>query len=174
MPSGGVVKQGEPLPRYTPLARKTPMRRSGWKREGGSPARTPHPSPSKRERDAAERKAERWAKNVLKVRSGGWCECCGQAEATNFSHREGKGVGGIWTPANGLHACGWGNLSGCHGRIHQNPKWARDEMGWRLKSHEDPLAMPALLARWGWVLLDDEGGMVQLSAVEASALLHPP
>lgn len=97
------------------------------------------------------------------------CEGCSQERATDWSHRIGAGVGGEWRASNGLHLS-----RRCHQLIHSWPALARNEWGWRLESHEDPLSMPALLAVHGWVLLDDEGGMVQISAVEASALLHPP
>jgi hypothetical protein len=56
-------------------------------------------------------------KAIMRRRSGGLCEVCGRAVATDFHHRRPRGAGGTsvaWVnlPANGLHIC-----RGCHDRI---------------------------------------------------------
>jgi hypothetical protein len=98
------------------------------------------------------------------------CEGCGQAAASNWSHRIGRGVGGLWAPSNGLHLCGSGT-TGCHGYIGAEPTLARDERGWRLESHEVPAEVPALHWLHGWVLLDDDGGFELVDAEAAGAAL---
>ena len=152
------LRTTKPLERGGPLHRKTPMR------SGGPRTSTPCPSPSKAARDAERRQAEREAKAIAWARSGGLCELgmAGWCEgaATNFSHRLGAGVLGGWSAANGLYSCGSGT-TGCHGWVHDQPAAAR-ELGWRLERRcgDDPLVIPARHARFGWVLLDEEGGVV--------------
>lgn len=150
------LRTNTPLARGAGLRRKTPMPRGG-------PRRTPPcPSPSKAARDAAAREAERLTKEIAWARSGGVCELgmAGWCEgaATNLSHRLGAGVLGAWSASNGLYSCGSGT-TGCHGWVHHEPTAARD-LGWRLerRCRDDPLAIPVRHARFGWVLLDDEGG----------------
>ena len=97
-------------------------------------------------------------RRIVRVRSGGVCEVCGQARATSQHHR--RKVGRVSVPSNVLDTCGDGT-TGCHGRIEANPDWARAS-GWWVDSTEDPAATPVVLAAWpGWrVLLDDEGLIV--------------
>lgn len=108
---------------------------------------------------------ERLARKLVRARSGDVCEGCGQARATNWSHRIAKGQGGPWCPSNGLHLCGSGT-TGCHGFIEDEPTVARDQRGWRLKPTDDPLTSPALHWLHGWVLLDPDGS---LTSVEGQA-----
>jgi hypothetical protein len=110
---------------------------------------------------------ERRARKLVRTRSGGACEGCDQAAATNCSHRISRGVGGLWCPANLLHLCGSGT-TGCHGYIEDEPTSARDERGWRLESTDIPTEMPVLLAGVGWALLDANGGVVQVDAESAA------
>lgn len=107
---------------------------------------------------------ERECRDIVHQRSGGDCEiriagvCLGRA--TNFQHRLAKKHGGRFLPSNGLDVCGHGNLSGCHGYIHQNPKLAV-ERGWTVPSWGDPATTPAEVWMWGHMqaaaLLDDAG-----------------
>lgn len=99
---------------------------------------------------------------IVLDRSGGMCEVCGAARATNVHHRRGRGMGGtrraIHSPAWLLAVCGQGNTSGCHGRI-EGDRTAAEANGWALPwSVEDATAAPVRLALYGLVLLDDEGG----------------
>jgi hypothetical protein len=120
---------------------------------------------------AAEGEAERWAKAIVRARSnqagtGRVCEGCDEARADDWSHRVGEGVGGLWVPSNGLDLC-----RPCHRWLHANPDEARIERGWRLESTDDPLLVPALHARWGWVFLADDGG-IRPTDITARAVLQ--
>ena len=131
------------------------LRRTGWVPKPRSP------------RKAAEEAAEHRTKAIVKVRSGGSCEICG-AKAENVAHRVAKSQGGPWDPANALHLCGQGNLSGCHGWTHQHSGEDDGQAGgWILRSHHDYAAEPAYIlhrdetgvARFGWVLLRSDGSV---------------
>ncbi len=92
------------------------------------------------------------AKDAIKKRSGGLCEGCRKREATEYHHRKFKSRGGIGTVANGLHLCGWGNHTGCHGKAHS----AEPPSGWALHSWDDPLLVPVELHA-GTFYLDNAG-----------------
>jgi len=73
------------------------------------------------------------------------------SETADWSHRWGRGTGGLWSPANGLHLC-----RADHQWLHESPERARAG-GWALESESDPAAEWVWLptpfpARW---LLDD-------------------
>lgn len=102
-----------------------------------------------RERAAAERSA----RLIVHERSGGLCEVDGQARAADWAHRVAEGQGGPWCPSNGLHLC-----RDHHAWCHAHPAAAR-ERGWLLRSTDDPLATPALLAVHGLVLLLPDGSI---------------
>ncbi len=102
---------------------------------------------------------ERTARQLVRGRSLGLCEIridgiC-TSRATDWSHRESKGVGGKWRAANGLDAC-----RQCHRYITERPAEAY-EHGWFVHSYDDPATVPVLIhnATTGhdWVLLDDHG-----------------
>jgi Mor family transcriptional regulator len=95
---------------------------------------------------------------IVRERSGGRCEVCGFAKATNFQHRKAVAHGGPWDAANGLDVCGHGNLTGCHGRIHQCPTEAY-ENGWSVRSGHSYSATPVRLAVHGLAYLDSTGGV---------------
>jgi hypothetical protein len=99
--------------------------------------------------------AERNARKVVRTRSGGICEICGNAQATNFGHRKNRSQGGQWSASNGLDLCGSGT-TGCHGHATVNPALARSR-GWAVLSTDDPAEMPVFLASQGWVFLLDDG-----------------
>jgi hypothetical protein len=88
------------------------------------------------------------AKAAIKKRSGGFCEGCGQREATEYHHRKFKSRGGMGAVANGLHLCGWGNHTGCHGKAHS----ADPPTGWALKSWDDPLLVSVTLVTGDYYL----------------------
>jgi hypothetical protein len=54
-------------------------------------------------------------------RSGGVCEYCRAARASEMHHRITRGAGGGWYPSNILHLC-----NGCHRKATLNPRWAQD------------------------------------------------
>lgn len=93
---------------------------------------------------------EREARAIVRARSNGVCEGCRRARATDWSHRVSRAQGGPWTPSNGLDLC-----HPDHMWLHLNPA-AAGELGWYLKSWQDPLTVPAVVGGLR-VLLDDEG-----------------
>lgn len=98
------------------------------------------------------------ARRLVRERSGGMCEVCGAARATNYQHRKGKAHCSpleLWIPSNGLDVCGHGNTSGCHGLIHQNPT-AAIANGWTVPSWGDPRTAPVYRLSQR-VLLHDDG-----------------
>lgn len=122
-------------------------------------AATRKPMVAKRQPVTAE---ERHARKVVRARSGGMCEVCGRAPATNFQHRQGKAQMGAWTVVNGLDVCGMGNVSGCHGAIHQSPALAY-ERGWSVRSTHDPAEVAVWLAGRGWSYLRPDGSVAPVS-----------
>lgn len=163
------MARGGPLQRRVPLPRgeaSLPPRsaRSVPGPNGARAAPQPRPLSAARQAKAA---AERSSKRIVKARSGGVCEGCGQARANDWSHRVGEGVGGPWCPSNGLHLC----RIACHGFIGAEPTAARDLRGWRLDSWDDPLELPARHWLHGFVLLDVDGGMTRVGEVEALTAL---
>lgn len=122
----------------------------------------PCPSPTPKVKRPTVSPEEKRARQLVRARSNGVCECCDRRRATDYSHRAGVGVGGGWCSANAMDSC-----RPCHRWHHSNPKAARDERGWRLESHENPAEMPVLHALHGWVLLDEDGGWVQVDAADA-------
>lgn len=100
-------------------------------------------------------KAEMAARRLVRERSGGICEVCGAARATNYQHRKNRSQGGQWSAANGLDDCGSGT-TGCHGFIHANPAKSY-AAGWSVKGAFDESSTPVRTVR-GLVLLDNEGG----------------
>jgi len=76
------------------------------------------------------------AKAFVHARSGGICEGCEKAEATEIHHRKFKSRGGTHDVWNLLHLCGWGNHTGCHGVAHS---LEGDLRGWSVNSWADPL-----------------------------------
>ena len=94
-------------------------------------------------------------RNVVSQRSGGICESCGQARATEMHHRLFRSQGGLHTPSNLLHLCGWGNHTGCHGTAHSGALAVL--LGLTVESGDDPRVTPVEHALFGRVLLTDEG-----------------
>jgi hypothetical protein len=140
------------LTRKTPFKNgSTPLRRGALQRGAAISRAAAKPKPPKR--DPAEAKA----RAVVAARSGGLCERCGRAPATNWHHRQGRSAGGVWSPENGLHLCGSGT-TGCHGEVTVNPRISY-ERGWSVRSTADPAAEPVWLAGRGWHYLDADGGV---------------
>jgi hypothetical protein len=120
--------------------------------------------------------AERLARELVRARSMGVCEGCGQKPATDYAHRVGRGQGGAWSAANGLHLCGPGNYGGCHAA----PRSLAESLGWVIRGRRDPLTVPAFI--WpdpyapSWVFLTDDGLYVyadQEAVLEAGFDLTP-
>lgn len=132
------------------------MPRSGLPQpEGHAPRK-----PTKRPTVSPE---ERSARQVVKARAAGRCEGCGTTGPTDWSHRIGRAVGGPWCPTNGLALC----RVRCHRRVGEDPTAARDELGWRLRSTDRPVELPARHWQMGFVLLDADGGMTPVDPDDA-------
>lgn len=105
---------------------------------------------------------EKQCREIVRQRSGGVCEVCGRARATNFQHRKNRSQCAKderWLPSNALDVCGSGT-TGCHGTIHRLPSLAYTS-GHSVKSGETPSEVPVVL--WhGLVLLHDDGGFAPL------------
>lgn len=140
------MKRRTPLRRTTRLVARTPIKRGNTKLGIRRPKTW-----------TAQEKKDR---KLVDVRSGEWCElripgvCLGLA--TNKQHRLAEAHGGPTVPSNLLDVCGMGNVTGCHGYIHQNPIVAVKN-GWTVKSGGDFRSTPVLMFD-GRVLLDDNGG----------------
>jgi hypothetical protein len=106
---------------------------------------------------------ERLARRIVRERSGGICEVCAVAYATNFHHRKNRSQGGGWCPSNGLDVCGSGT-TGCHGFITAHPKLSY-EYGYSVRMGlTDPAQVPVRLAGRGWTLLDPAGDYTSVYA----------
>ena len=77
--------------------------------------------------------------DLVEARSGGVCEGCGRAPATEKHHRKYRSRGGKDTVDNLLHLCGWGNHTGCHGIAHTAHG---HQLGWAVNSWADPFMEP--------------------------------
>jgi hypothetical protein len=94
---------------------------------------------------------------VVKARSEGRCEMCGQP-GVQMHHRQNRSQGGRWEPSNILHLC-----VECHGFVTTEPTISQ-RMGWTVRRISDP----ALILVWRFdltagerrlVKLDDDGGL---------------
>lgn len=97
-------------------------------------------------------------RKIVKERSGGLCEICGQREATDMAHRLAVSQVGKWEPCNILHACRF-----CHSDNHDHPQRSFDN-GWHLRSGSNPIECAVLLAgdsgEKGWFYLKNNGEKV--------------
>jgi hypothetical protein len=91
------------------------------------------------------------ARPVVEKRSGGMCERCGAARATDKHHRQLRRHGDH-TAANLVDLC-----RACHNWVHANVALAR-LAGFIVDSWQDARHVPVGHAVFGCVLLDAEGG----------------
>lgn len=82
----------------------------------------------------------------------------------SLQHRRARGSGGSKAPdtdlpANLVNLCGTAT-TGCHGEVEAHPTEAL-ATGMRVSQGHSPLLVP-LLTYKGWLLLDDEGGYVEV------------
>lgn len=101
-------------------------------------------------------------RKAVATRSGGVCEGCGNAPATEFHHRRFKSRGGKDTIENCLHLCGWGNHTGCHGAAHS----ADPPQGWAVHSWEDPKLIPVVIVGGEFWLTQDGRSVATGQGVE--------
>jgi len=99
----------------------------------------------------------------VRERAQGRCERCGSADSFRWSlhHRIPRGMGGSKDPAlnmpsNILLLCGSGT-EGCHGYV-ETHRTESLEYGLLLHRSDESCEAPVML-RYGWVILDDEGGL---------------
>lgn len=90
------------------------------------------------------------ARPVVHARSGGMCERCGAARATDVHHRQLRRHGDH-KPANLVDLC-----RTCHNWAHGHPKDAQ-ALGFIVPSWVDPRRVVILHALYGLVRLDDQG-----------------
>jgi hypothetical protein len=91
---------------------------------------------------------ERFTREAVVGRSGGVCERCNCARATDMHHRISRGVGGKWSPANIVHLCRL-----CHTVITANPEDAYKD-GWSLPHGSEPNTI-AVKRSVGWLQPSD-------------------
>lgn len=100
-------------------------------------------------------------RHMVEARSGGVCERCGGARATDKHHRLFRSRLGLHVVENLVDLCGPGNVAGCHGFAHQ--RRAAEVEGFSIRSGGDPLLVPVQHAVFGLVLLTAEGGWKPVS-----------
>ena len=111
----------------------------------------------------APRRIQREARALVFARDRGLCQLCGGVswkDGVSTHHRLNRGRGGsakLERASILIMACGDG-VRGCHGRVTENPEWAKS-IGWLLPRNNpdiDPEREPILL--WdGWCMLGDDG-----------------
>jgi len=107
--------------------------------------------------ESAIRITETDGRRLVVERSGGMCELVCRSAAREWHHRKNRSQGGDWSASNGLHLC-----SEHHRYITENPDEACDK-GWSVRSYADPRNTPVQESRYGWVLLSDDGGIVEVA-----------
>ena len=130
------------MKRSGPLRRRSPMRRATELTRTAIKQRVKRKSPE-----------ELLARQIVPIRSGGWCETDGVSPASDLHLRQRRSQGGDWSPSNILHIC-----RHCHDIITRTitPK---SRGGWVVSGYEDPADVPVLLYRHGWVLLRADGSI---------------
>lgn len=90
-------------------------------------------------------------RQAVRERDGNRCCVCFIAESTDFHHRQRRREGGHTIP-NALMMC-----RSCHSRVHNQPKWAR-ENGWIVSVSDDPAVIPVKY-QGRFVVLDHHGNV---------------
>ena len=88
-------------------------------------------------------------RKIIKERSNGLCEKCGQQRGTEAHHRKNRSQGGTWEPTNILLLC-----HGCHAWITTHPALATDA-GWAVSRNCEPHLVPVKIAGQ-WTLLNTD------------------
>lgn len=136
------------MKRGAPLQRRTPLRTSREKRTG--------------RRDTGP---DRSVRDLVDERDDWTCACCGESvygRPFSRQHRVARGMGGtsdprLNRPSNIVLLCGSATSpGGCHLACEERNERLR-ELGFWLKRGQDPAAVPVAHARYGWVLLRDDG-----------------
>lgn len=105
---------------------------------------------------------------LILARANNACERCGRANRGergrdwSIHHRRPRGMGGTKRPSTasvGVVLCGSG-VTGCHGWVESHRVDATD-LGWLVSKlgRDHPRDVQVITARFGYVFLDDEGGV---------------
>lgn len=101
-------------------------------------------------------------RQIIRERSGGWCELCGLEHATDAHHRRPRGSGGSSrddtnTASNALALC-----RGCHSLV-ENHRNVAKMFGWLVDQGVRPAAQEVLYRR-EFLYLDDLGNLLGVAA----------
>lgn len=104
-------------------------------------------------------------------RDHGACVRCGvpiESSSVGYSlqHRNARQMGGTSDPrinqtGNGVVLCG-SATTGCHGWVEQTDPVAATRAGYAVEGWADPVSVPMLTMRDGWVRIDNNGGRWQV------------
>lgn len=113
----------------------------------------------------------RRVKQLVDVRDDGRCRRCGRAVGEQFSrqHRIPRGAGGsalVDRVSNLVTLCG-SATTGCHNWAEHDNRSHAETLGYllpKLNPDIDPETEPIFVHQYGWVLLDDQGGITPCAA----------
>lgn len=103
---------------------------------------------------------EKQCRSIVYERSGQLCERCCAGRVRSVHHRKKRSQGGLWEPSNCVLLCGTG-VQGCHGWVEHNPSTAHAQ-GFHVRPWEQPGEVPLYWRLSQWVLLTNDGGMVDV------------
>ena len=114
-------------------------------------------------------------RELILVRSGGVCECCGGRRYESLHHRTPRGMGGskdaaLNSPANIGAVCGNGT-TGCHGSIEVSRTIAQN-YGWLVPRGHDASIIP-ILYRGIWSIISHEGFVEHIPPMESMRFPNP-
>lgn len=110
-------------------------------------------------------------RKMVRARSGGICEVCFAAPATDQHHRKYRSRSGEHTVENLLDLCGPGNAFGCHGDAHgTEPLEGVSVNGWHVTPLADVTFVDKLGRRWK---LNTDGTKTIVDAREQAPLRTP-
>lgn len=104
--------------------------------------------------------AERACRRIVYARADKFCERCCRNGSLSVHHRVKRSQGGKWTASNCVLVCGSG-VTGCHGWIEHHADAAAAE-GFHVRPWDDPALIPLWWRSSRWVLLRDDGEMVNV------------
>jgi hypothetical protein len=114
-----------------------------------------------------------WLRGRLWERSGGLCEVSGRPldpETFDAHHRRQKGMGGTSRPdrdwLTNLLATDPQVHNGGPQSVHGNPRWSRSN-GYLVRKNVQWAGGVPVLIRGRWVLLGDQGGMIDIRDIPA-------
>lgn len=110
--------------------------------------------------------SETATRRIVRERSDGVCEQCGQSRATDMAHRLARSRMGRWQPSNVLHLCARDHAAQRDGRGGEDLATALGQvLPSMVDGHRpDPRLIP-VATRYGWVFLDDDGAWTRAEDV---------